>query len=55
MTIHKTTNVMADTLAEEIIWSMDYSSKSETDVGLLIDKAAATIANRLDREKLIDN
>jgi hypothetical protein len=39
--------------SEDIVWSMDHSSKKETDLGLLIDKTAATIAKRLDREDLI--
>ncbi|MDH3614101.1 MAG: hypothetical protein OES10_12540 [Gammaproteobacteria bacterium] len=38
---------------EEIVWSMESSSKGETNLGLLIDETAATIVNRLDRDNLI--
>lgn len=38
---------------EEIVWSMDHSSKGETNLGLLIDETAATIVKRLDRANLI--
>lgn len=41
--------------SEDIVWSIDHSSKKETDLGLLIDKTAATIAKQLDREDLIAN
>jgi hypothetical protein len=38
---------------EDIVWSMDHTTKSETNLGLLIDDIAAKIAKRLDRKKLI--
>lgn len=39
--------------AEEIVWSMESSSRGEKNLGLLIDRTAETIAKRLSREKLI--
>ena len=42
-----------DADAEEIVWSMDSSSRGEKNLGLLIDKTAETIAKRVAREKLI--
>ena len=39
--------------SEKIVWSMDHSSKGETNLGLLIDETAATIVKRLDRAGLI--
>ena len=59
-TLDLSTNVtfaieLYSSISEDIIWSMDHSSGREKDLGLLIDKTAATIANRLDRDKLIDN
>ncbi len=38
---------------EEIVWSMEHSSKGETNLGLLIDKTAATIVTRMGRDDLI--
>ncbi len=53
----KTTVTLATELysaaAEEIIWSMEHSSKGETNLGLLIDETAATIVTRMDRDDLI--
>lgn len=39
--------------SEDIVWSMDHKTKSDTNLGLLIDDIAAKIATRLDRKKLI--
>ncbi len=38
---------------EEIVWSMEQTSKGETNLGLLIDETAATVVDRLDRDDLI--
>jgi len=38
---------------EEIVWSMEQTSKGETNLGLLIDETAATVVKRLDRDDLI--
>ena len=42
-----------DAAAEEIVWSMESSSRGEKNIGLLIDRTAETIAKRINREKLI--
>ena len=42
-----------DVKTEEIVWSMDSSSRGETNLGLLIDRTAENIAKRLKRERLI--
>ena len=42
-----------DAATEEIIWSMESSSRGEKNLGLLIDKTAETIAKRVSREKFI--
>jgi len=42
-----------NTATEEIVWSMEQTSKGETNLGLLIDETAATVVDRLDREDLI--
>jgi len=39
--------------SEEIIWSMEQTSKGEISVGVLIDKTAAVVVNRLQRDDLI--
>ena len=53
----KTTVTLATELysaaAEEIVWSMELSSKGETNLGLLIDQTAESIVDRLDRDDLI--
>jgi len=38
---------------EEIVWSLEQTSKGETNLGLLIDETAATVVYRLDRDDLI--
>lgn len=40
---------------EEIVYQFDHETKRETNIGLLIDKTAETIAKKLDRQKLIAN
>ena len=42
-----------DVATEEIVWSMESSSRGETNLGLLIDRTAESIAKRLQRERLI--
>lgn len=42
-----------DSSNEEIVWSMEHTTKSETNLGLLIDETAAMIVKNLDRERLI--
>lgn len=42
-----------DVKTEEIVWSMESSSRGETNHGLLIDRTAENIAKRLKRERLI--
>ncbi len=41
------------TATEEIVWSMEQTSKGETNLGLLIDETAAIVVKRLDRDDLI--
>ncbi len=38
---------------EEIVWSMEHSSKGATNLGLLIDETAAKIVTRMGRDDLI--
>lgn len=38
---------------EEVVWTMEHSSKGETNLGLLIDETAATVVNQLNRDNLI--
>ncbi|NIL93498.1 MAG: hypothetical protein GTO71_03420 [Woeseiaceae bacterium] len=38
---------------EEIVFAFDYETKSETNLGLLIDQTAAAIVKRVEREKLL--
>lgn len=38
---------------EEIVWSNEFSSGGETNLGLLIDKTAASVVKKLDRADLI--
>lgn len=38
---------------EDIVWSMEQTSKGETNLGLLIDETAATVVDRMDRDDLI--
>jgi len=38
---------------EEIVWTMEQTSKDEINVGVLIDKAATAFVERLDRDDLI--
>ena len=42
-----------DVSTEEIVWSMESSSRGEENLGLLIDRTAESIARRVSREKLI--
>jgi hypothetical protein len=53
----KTTVTLASELysaaTEEIVWSMEQTSKGETNLGLLIDETATTVVSRLDRDDLI--
>ncbi len=53
----KTSVILASELysaaTEEIVWSMEHSSKGGTNLGLLIDETAATIVTRMARDKLI--
>ena len=44
---------MYSATSEEIIWSMEQTSKGEISVGVLIDKTAAVVVNRLQRDDLI--
>ena len=39
--------------SEEIVWSMEQTSKGEISVGVLIDKTAAAVVNRLRRDDVI--
>jgi len=39
----------------EIVWSHSWSSKSSTNVGILIDQSSADLVKRLDRAKLVGN
>lgn len=38
---------------EEIVWSMEQTSKGETNLGLLVDETAATLITRMERDDLI--
>lgn len=38
---------------QEIVYQFDYETKRETNIGLLIDRTAETIAKRLDRQGLV--
>jgi len=40
---------------EEIVYQFDHQTKRETNIGLLIDQTAETIAKKLDRQDLIAN
>jgi hypothetical protein len=40
---------------EEIVYQFDHETKRETNIGLLIDQTAGTIAKKLDRQDLIAN
>ncbi|MDJ0813714.1 MAG: hypothetical protein QNJ23_08290 [Woeseiaceae bacterium] len=42
-----------DTSTQEIVFSFDHETKSETNLGLLIDRTAETIVRRLNREGLL--
>ena len=44
-----------DASTEELAWSFEYTTPSETNLGLLIDETARTIVRRIDREKLLAN
>ncbi len=40
---------------EDVVYKFEFQTKSESNVGLLIDHTAKTIVNRLDRQNLIAN
>jgi hypothetical protein len=42
-----------DVAREDIVWSIESSSRGETNLGLLIDRTAESVVKRLERERLI--